>query len=49
MKIKIKATDNTDGRVNKLVMVFANPAPMTNPAEPCTRTPAPVRNINPAP
>jgi len=46
--IENKTPANTDGRVNKLVMVFANPAPMTDPAKTCTRTPAPERNINPA-
>jgi hypothetical protein len=40
---------NTDGIIHKLVMVFANPAPKTDPAKTCTRTPAPARNINPAP
>jgi hypothetical protein len=30
-----------------LVIVFATPAPMTNPAETCTRTRANARNINP--
>ena len=40
---------NTDGIINGLVMVFANPAPMTDPAKTCTRTPAPARNFNPAP
>ena len=40
---------NTDGRIHKLVMVFANPAPKTDPAKTCIRTPASARNKNPAP
>jgi len=40
---------NTDNMGKLFVMVFAfAPAPKTNPAETCTRTRAPARNINPA-
>jgi hypothetical protein len=39
---------NTDGRVNKLVTVFADPAPQINPAESCTWIRAAVRYIKPA-
>jgi hypothetical protein len=42
-----KASANTDNMGKLFVMVFANPAPMTNPAATCTRTRANVRNFNP--
>jgi hypothetical protein len=35
--------------INGLLMVFAIPAPKTDPAKTCTRTPASGRNLNPAP
>jgi hypothetical protein len=45
-----KTPYNTDNMGKLFVMVFAfAPGPKTNPAETCTRTRAPARNLNPAP
>ena len=40
---------NTDNMGKLFVMVFADPAPMTNPSKTCIRTRSSERNKNPAP